>query len=684
MLYNVRSFYTFAVIACGAMTFPIEADQTPSLLLSELKNPESVCYGSDGLLYVTEIGVSGKDGDGKVSVIKDGKSEPFATGLDDPKGIVFFNDAFYVTDKTKIIKVDSQGQTSVYVEASAFPQPPVFLNDIAVMPNLGIFLVSESGNRKENGAVYLIKDRTREVTLVASNENIPGLNMPNGVVFDGESHFLLADFGTGDLYRVGLRDGAAHKIASGMDGADGLVWDHFGQLFITSWKTGKVFAIPRPGVAPIEVASGLKSAADACLSNDGKQILIPDMKAGTLNSLSTTVAGWEVDDSPLPVELSPAFPKLKWTGWDDGSDSGNLNPLRPIVLTHAGDGSNQIYVATQHGVIHTFENSDDATETKIFLDISDRVSYQDRQNEEGFLGLAFHPRFAENGEFFVFYTDKNSLENRKYENVVSRFRVKADDRSVVDPESEEELIRYKKPYWNHDGGTLVFGPDGYLYIAHGDGGSGGDPHGNGQNLKTLFAKVLRIDVDRKSNGKNYAIPADNPFADNPDALPEIYAYGLRNVWRMAFDPATGLFWAGDVGQNLYEEIVLLKPGANYGWSHREAFHPFGAGGVDANEQMVEPIWEYHHDIGKSITGGAVYRGKRVPELEGAYIYADYVSSAIWALRYDEKLGRVTENHPFRSNGLAILSFGEDQHGELFALVASASGQGVFRLQRTEE
>jgi glucose/arabinose dehydrogenase len=350
--------------------------------------------------------------------------------------------------------------------------------------------------------------------------------------------------------------------------------------------------------------------------------------------------------------------------------------LRPILLTHAGDGSNRTFIATQHGVVHLLPDAK-AAKTQVFLDIQNKVKYDDRTNEEGFLGLAFHPDFRKAGEFFVFYTDKGA----RLTNVVSRFRVRKDDPNRADPASEEELLRIPRPYWNHDGGTICFGPDGYLYIALGDGGSANDPHGNGQNVNSILGKVLRIDVNKKDAGKAYAIPPDNPFVGKADARPEVYALGLRNVWRMAFDRKTGKLWAGEVGQNLWEEIVIVEKGGNYGWNLRESFHPFGAKGTDVRKDLIEPIWEYHHDVGKSVTGGHVYRGSRVPELDGHYLYADYVSGKIWALKYDDATKRVVANRPIPGPGLAWMSFGEDERGESYVMTFTATGQGIYRFDR---
>jgi glucose/arabinose dehydrogenase len=440
---------------------------------------------------------------------------------------------------------------------------------------------------------------------------------------------------------------------------------------------GQVFVRPRPGTEPVPLVGGFGEIGGLCLNPAGSELLVVDQKAGTLSAVAADVPGQTCDETPLSLTTEIAFPNLNWAGWEPVDKAGRPVPIRPLVLTHAGDGSGRVFVATQHGVIHSFSNDQNATQTKVFLDMQAKVRYDDRTNEEGFLGLAFHPRYKSNGEFFVFYTDKKA----KLTNVVSRFRVSRDDPERADPASEEELLRIEHRYWNHDGGTVVFGPDGFLYIALGDGGSANDPENNGQNLGTILGKVLRIDVDRKDGGKLYAIPPDNPFAGRTGARSEIFAYGLRNVWRMAFDRPTGRLWAADVGQNLYEEIDFLESGKNYGWNIREGLHPFGSRGVGHRAEIVEPIWEYNHDIGKSITGGAVYRGTRLPELTGAYLYGDYVSMKLWALWYDEKLKRVTANRPITDPQVPILSFGEDDRGELYFMTYTTTGQGIYRFTR---
>ena len=389
----------------------------------------------------------------------------------------------------------------------------------------------------------------------------------------------------------------------------------------------------------------------------------------------------QVDESPLPLEPTVVFGNLKWAGWESDRD-GVPFPLRPILVTNANDGSGRIFVPQQQGIIHVF--SPDSTETKIFLDMSKKVVYIDKENEEGFLGMAFHPKYKTNGQFFVFYT----TTSQPHTTVISRFTVSKDDPNKADPNSEVELLRVAHPYWNHKGGTICFGPDGYLYIALGDGGAANDPHNNAQNLQTLLGKILRIDVDNKDGNLKYAIPKDNPFIGKtanklPIALPEIYCYGLRNVWRMSFDRQTGQLWIADVGQNLWEEINLGVKGGNYGWNLREAKHEFAPNSLSSASGMIEPIWEYHHDIGKSITGGNVYRGKKFPELTGHYLYADYVSGKIWALKYDEAKKAVVANRPIPYTGanLPVISFGEDEAGEIYFTIVSPSGKGIYTFQK---
>ena len=555
------------------------------------------------------------------------------------------------------------------------------MNDLTV-DETGALYVSDSGDLKGSGggAIFRIDPKTRKVTLVVDAKKNPALKFPNGVVMDGLSFLLMVDSISGELLRIKIADGTSTKLADGFGAADGVIWDHYGRLYISDYKNGKVYVIPRPGEKPILLASGFENSADIGLDPTGKFILVPDMKAGTVTAIAAKIPGQDVDTSPLPLETAIAFPDLEWTGWKPETAQGKPNPLRPILLTHAGDGSNRVFVPTEQGVIHVFPNDQKAIKTQIFLDLQDRVVYNNNQNEEGFLGLAFHPKYKTNGEFFVFYTTKKA----KLTNIVSRFRVSKDDPNKADPASEEVLLKIEKPYWNHDGGTLCFGPDGYLYFTHGDGGLGNDPHKNGQNLKTLLGKVLRIDVDHKDEGKNYAIPKDNPFVDKKDAAGEIWAYGLRNIWRMSFDRKTGTLWAGDVGQNLYEEIDLIVKGGNYGWSVREGLHPFSDSGSGPRKDLIEPIWEYDHDTGKCIIGGHVYRGSRLPELDGAYLYADYVLPHLWALRYDEGKHRVVANRPLKASGVPVLSFGEDEKGEVYTLEETLNGKGIRWLVRSKE
>ena len=367
-------------------------------------------------------------------------------------------------------------------------------------------------------------------------------------------------------------------------------------------------------------------------------------------SLFVTVTSQAADapqpmaDTPLAVKAVRAFPELKFR--------------RPVLLTNAGDGSNRIFVCSQQGQIHVFPNKSDVEEAEIFLEWEKKTVYKDQEFEEGILGLAFHPKFKSNGEFFMYYTEVPHIS------VISRFKVSKDNPNKADPASEEQILRIPQPYWNHNGGTLAFGPDGYLYIGLGDGGAGNDPHKNGQNPNTMLGKILRIDVDHQDAGKKYAVPKDNPWVGKAGAATEAYAMGIRNTWRMSFDRQTGALWQADVGQDFWEEINLITKGGNYGWNLREGMHKFKEGS-DAKPELIEPIWEYHHAIGKSITGGVVYRGKKVPELQGCYLYGDFVSGKLWALKYDDKAKKVVANYILQGDNLPVMTYGEDESGEVY-------------------
>lgn len=412
-----------------------------------------------------------------------------------------------------------------------------------------------------------------------------------------------------------------------------------------------------------------------CLQDHGDPVAFRNIKIrpiGPDGSVPNPVTG------KLALRPVKAFDQVRWAGWRPVDEQGRPRPQRPIALTHAGDGSNRVFVATQRGVIHVLRNTQQPQESKVFLDLRDRVVYKDRENEEGFLGLAFHPDYRENGRLFVYYTTKKA----PHTSVVSSFQV-SDDPNRADPDSEREILRIPQPFWNHNGGTIAFGPDGYLYIGLGDGGAANDPHGNGQNLETLLGAILRIDVDRPTAARPYSIPPDNPFVDVVGARPEIFAYGVRNIWRLAFDRGTGELWAADVGQNTWEEIDLIIKGGNYGWNYREGMHPFGVRSLPKGTRVIDPIWEYDHTVGKSITGGVVYRGKRLPELDGHYVYADYVSGRLWALKYDRESKSVADNYEIPAPSLPVISFGEDEAGEVYFMVVTSDGKGIYTLQRVD-
>ncbi len=412
-----------------------------------------------------------------------------------------------------------------------------------------------------------------------------------------------------------------------------------------------------------------------CLQDHGNQVAFRNIK---VRKIEPSGAAPNPVDGQVAVKPVQAFPNLEFTGWSP-EENGKVREMRPIIMTHAGDGSNRMFVGTQRGVVHVFDNKPDVKATQVFLDIEKQVApfTGPGANEEGFLGLAFHPKYDENGRFFVYYTAQPGLKS-----VISEFRVSKDDPNTADPASEKVLLTIEQPFKNHNGGPIEFGPDGHLYVALGDGGSAYDPYGNGQNLGTLLGKILRLDVDTMPEGHAYGIPKDNPFVGTEGAAAEIFAYGFRNPWRIGFDRKTGKLWVADVGQDLWEEINVVDKGDNYGWSGREGRHPFGDWKTNGSEP-VAPVWEYDHQIGKSITGGTVYRGKSAPELDGHYIYADYVTQKLWALKVDEQTGKALGNYEIPGTG-AVVAFGEDEAGEMYYGVGSPTGGGIFKFESTNK
>lgn len=328
-------------------------------------------------------------------------------------------------------------------------------------------------------------------------------------------------------------------------------------------------------------------------------------------------------------------------------------------------------VASKRGILWRVNPGDPSQPPSVYLDLQDRI-LPDTTTEEGLIGVVFAPDFVMSGRFYVHYTAPGDVflpqRHRPRKSVIARYH---GDVNSADPASHETILEVQDPFPNHNGGGMAFGPDGYLYLSIGDGGSGGDPLGNAQNLSELFGKILRIDV----SGAGYTVPADNPFVGVAGARAEIWAYGLRNPWRFSFDRDTGILWAGDVGQNLREEIDIIQRGGNYGWNILEGSQCYNADSCDS-AGTIPPVAEYSHDQGCAVTGGFVYRGQEMPELQGWYVYGDYCTGTVWGLAADGPPGR----QPVRlaNTGLEISSFGESLDGEIY-IVGFQSG--IYKLVR---
>ena len=347
--------------------------------------------------------------------------------------------------------------------------------------------------------------------------------------------------------------------------------------------------------------------------------------------------------------------------------AGPLN--RPVCITNAGD--DRLFIVEQRGRIRIVDGNGILL-TRPFLDISDSLT---AGNEQGLLGLAFHPDYATNGRFFIDYT------NTSGNTVIAGYTVSQEDRDSADAASWVSLLTIAQPYTNHNGGALQFGPDGYLYISTGDGGSAGDPQRHAQDSLSLLGKILRIDVD---GGSPYAVPETNPFVNTADARDEIWVLGLRNPWRFSFDRATGDLWIGDVGQSAWEEIDLQPAssagGENYGWNCYEGNHAFKQSGCGDISTYVFPVYEYSHLAtgGCSVTGGYIYRGSEFPGMSGYYFFSDYCADILWSL-HDSSGIRVLRNEG-QFSGNSFSTFGEDSAGGLY--IAGITGRTVYKLVDT--
>ncbi|MDH3225586.1 MAG: PQQ-dependent sugar dehydrogenase [Thermoleophilia bacterium] len=405
-------------------------------------------------------------------------------------------------------------------------------------------------------------------------------------------------------------------------------------------------------------------ATNAC-----QNVAVPPLRARAAALLASLVVIAGCSDGEPDVSPTQAAepPDLAIPAGGEVSSAQVVSGLRGALLVTGRPGDSRLFVVEQRGLIHTI--AADELESEPFLDLRGAT---EAGGERGLLGLAFHPEHETNGLLYVSYTDVDGTTR------VVEFHADTAD-GPADPDSARELLAVEQPFANHNGGHVAFGPDGMLYIGLGDGGGGGDPEDHGQRLDTLLGSILRIDVDsRGPGGLPYAVPRDNPFVDQPDARPEIWAFGLRNPWRFSFDAPTGHLWIGDVGQDQIEEIdrilaTTAGAGTNFGWNRFEGNSAFDPQGRDVTGgAATPPVSQYSHDDGCSVTGGHVYRGVAVPDLDGRYVFGDFCTGRIWTLNADGDPGRPQEITDAIGGPLANLtSFGVDNDGNLYAVTGDS-------------
>ncbi len=554
-------------------------------------------------------------------------------------------------------------------------------NGILTTPQINDLIMLIKHARWRDVEMYIDQNNLRPVELPALEAQIDvnNLSYPLDVVTEGRTLYQGSCF---SCHNVGAAGVTSHRI--GKDLSDNaFIRDHTDDELLTFLKNGRAANDP-------ENVTGYEMPA-----RGGN----PDLTDADL--LKIIAYAREVNKGTVVDNFTAAAQSTTtWNGvtyeWVKVADNLDI----PLGLVNAGDGSNRLFVLEQGGRVLIVK--DGQLQPEPFLDITELVPdyiQNGSYTEQGLLGLAFHPRYEENGLFFVSYT------NREGDSILARYSVSADNPDRADPASALILLTVDQPFEDHNGGNLAFSPkDGYLYMGFGDGGRPSEPNYNSQKPELYLGKMLRLDVDAIDSTGGYGIPPDNPFLDDPAYLPEIWALGLRNPWRYSFDRATGDLYIGDVGQWLYEEVDFQPAdstgGENYGWSAFEATHPYLE---DETVRGVHtpPVLEYGHDVGLSITGGYVYRGQNLPELDGLYFYGDYVNGIVWVAARDRSLkdqsaeaastGNGTpeaeatpmppgtwQTEVFMDTSFVISSFGEDEQGELYLVDYKGA---IYRLNR---